>query len=41
MDYTKLKTGIILTLNQTDKLDPDKRKIFVKPVWKWLMGKEL
>lgn len=38
LDYTEQKSGTILTLNQTDELDFGKRKIFVKPVWKWLMG---
>jgi len=37
MDYTKQKSGTIFTLNQTDELEFDKRTIFVKPVWKWLM----
>lgn len=37
MDYTKQKSGTIFTLNQTDELEFDKRTIFVKPVWKWLL----
>jgi len=37
MDYTKLKSGTILTLNQTDKLDFDNKTIIVKPVWQWLI----
>jgi len=37
MDYTKQKTGTILTLNQTDELEFDKRTIFVKPVWRWIL----
>jgi predicted AAA+ superfamily ATPase len=37
MDYTKQNSGTIFTLNQTDELDFDKRTIFVKPVWKWLL----
>jgi hypothetical protein len=37
MDYTKQKSGTIFTLNQTDELEFDKKTIFVKPVWKWLM----
>jgi len=39
MDYTKQKSGTIFTLNQTDKLDFNKRTIFVKPVWQWLLNK--
>lgn len=38
MEYTKLKTGTILTLNQEDELDFDSRTILVKPAWKWLLG---
>lgn len=38
MDYTGQKSGTILTLNQTDKLVIDKRKIIVTPVWNWLMA---
>lgn len=37
MEYTKLKTGTILTLNQSDELEFDKKIINVKPVWEWLM----
>ena len=37
MDYTKQKTGIILTLDHTDELEFDKKIIYVKPVWKWLL----
>lgn len=37
MEYTKLKTGTILTLNQTDELDFDNKKIIVMPVWQWLI----
>ena len=37
MDYTRSKNGTILTLNQTDELDFDNKKINVKPVWQWLM----
>lgn len=46
MDYTKQKTGTILTLNQTDELEfnppagqAGKNKISVKPVWQWLLEK--
>jgi predicted AAA+ superfamily ATPase len=45
MEYTKLKTGTILTLNQTDELEFDlpagqagKKIINVKPVWQWLIS---
>ncbi len=37
MDYTKQKSGFILTLSQTDKLSFDNRKIYVKPVWQWML----
>jgi hypothetical protein len=44
LDYTKNKTGTILTLNQSDELDFDlttgqagKKIIHVKPVWQWLL----
>jgi len=44
MEYTKNKTGTILTLNQSDELDFDlsagqagKKIIHVKPVWQWLL----
>jgi len=34
-----LKEGLILTYDQDDKLEADGKKINVKPVWKWLLGK--
>ena len=37
MDKFKLKTGLILTNDQEEELEVDKRKIVVKPVWKWLL----
>jgi len=37
MDYTNLKTGTILTLNQNDELDFDNKKVTVRPVWQWLL----
>lgn len=37
MKYTKIKTGTILTLNQSDELEAGKNKITVKPVWQWLL----
>ena len=36
MEYTKLKNGTILTLNQTDEFEFGNKKIYVKPVWQWL-----
>jgi len=33
-----LKTGLILTFNQEDKLEIDEKIIFIKPVWKWLLN---
>jgi hypothetical protein len=45
MEYTKNKTGTILTINQSDELDFDlpagqagKKIINVKPVWQWLLS---
>lgn len=38
LQYTKLKTGTILTLNQTDGLTIDNLKIVVRPVWQWLIN---
>lgn len=37
MEYTKLKTGTILTLNQSDELEFGNNKITVMPVWQWLV----
>jgi uncharacterized protein len=33
----KLNEGIIFTFNQEDEFLVDEKKIFVKPVWKWLL----
>lgn len=33
----KLKEGLILTLDCEDKIVEDKKKIIIKPVWKWLL----
>lgn len=38
MDYTKIKTGTILTLNQTDEFIIENRQIIVLPVWQWLIN---
>jgi len=37
MDKFKLKEGLILTYNEEEKIEIDKKKIFVKPIWKWLL----
>lgn len=37
LEYTKQKTGTILTLNQTDELEINKKIIYVKPVWEGLL----
>lgn len=36
MDKFKMKTGLVLTLNQEDKIIQDGREIVIKPTWKWL-----
>ena len=38
MEYTKLKSGTILTLNQSDELIFSSKKIAVSPVWQWLIN---
>jgi len=37
MEYTRMNTGTVLTLNQADELEIGKNKIFIKPVWKWFV----
>ena len=37
MKEFKLKSGLILTYNQTDNFEIEGKKIEVKPVWKWLL----
>lgn len=37
MEELKLKEGLILTYNQEDKFEIEKKKIILKPVWKWLL----
>lgn len=34
---TKLDKGIIITLDQEDKIEEQGKKIEIKPVWKWLL----
>jgi len=38
MKQFKLNKGLILTFSQEDEFVIDKKKIIVKPVWKWLIG---
>ena len=37
MDKFKLKKGLILTFDQEEEINIDKKKILIKPVWKWLL----
>jgi len=37
MSKFKLKTGLILTNDQEEKIEVDDKMIIVKPVWKWLL----
>jgi len=37
MKHFKLKEGLLLTYDQEDEMEVDKKKIIVKPVWKWLL----
>lgn len=39
MKAYNLKTGLILTDDTEDEIEMDGRKIFVKPIWKWLLQK--
>lgn len=39
LTFIKKDSGQILTLNQTDEFVVNDKKIFVKSVWKWMMGK--
>ena len=41
MNKFKLKEGLILTYNQEDELKEDGKKIVIKPVWKWLLEKDI
>jgi uncharacterized protein len=38
INFCNLSEGLILTNNQEDTLNIDKKKITVKPVWKWLLN---
>ena len=40
MDKFKLKQGLILTNEQEDEFEINKKKIIVKPVWKWMQEKK-
>lgn len=37
MDKFKIKTGLILTNDDEQEIEINKKKIIVKPVWKWLL----
>jgi len=37
LTFIKKDSGFILTLNQTDEFVVDDKRIFVKPVWKWMI----
>ena len=37
MDKFKLKKGLILTFDQDKEINIAKKRIFIKPVWKWLL----
>ncbi|MBU4332186.1 ATP-binding protein [Patescibacteria group bacterium] len=41
MDEFKLKQGLILTLNEEDIIKIDKKKLIIKPVYKWLIGTDV
>ncbi|MBI4452221.1 ATP-binding protein [Candidatus Woesearchaeota archaeon] len=34
-----LKEGLILTYNQDDEIRAESKRVIVKPVWRWLLGK--
>ncbi|MEW6528366.1 MAG: ATP-binding protein [Candidatus Micrarchaeota archaeon] len=36
LDRYNLKEGIIITLDQEDKLEIDKKRIVIEPAWKWM-----
>lgn len=38
MNKFKLEEGLILTYNQEEEISIDKKKIFIRPVWKWLLN---
>lgn len=37
MNKHKLKSGLLLTYDEEDELIIDKKKITIKPVWKYLL----
>ncbi len=39
MQYLNIPEGLILTMNQEDEIVTDRKKIIIKPVWKWLIQK--
>ncbi|MBU0460313.1 MAG: DUF4143 domain-containing protein [Nanoarchaeota archaeon] len=39
MEKFKLKTGLILTNDHEEGIEVGKKRIIVKPVWKWLLSK--
>lgn len=39
MDKFNLKEGLILTFNQDDETRAGPKRVIVRPVWKWLLGK--
>lgn len=41
MEYAKVKTGTILTLNQNDEFTFNGLKVIVKPIWQWLIKPDL
>lgn len=41
LQQCKLKEGVILTLNQSDEMNVDEKKITIKPLWKWLLTERL
>lgn len=36
LDAFNLNSGLILTYNQEDKIDVNRKNINIMPVWKWL-----
>jgi len=40
MNFFNYRTGLILTYDQEDEILIKEKKIYVKPIWKWLLQKE-
>ncbi len=40
MNFFSIKSGLILTFDQEDEFTREKKKILIKPVWKWLLEQE-